>query len=197
MTDLVRYDDMVRAIGEAYEVDEVKEIRDRAKALETYFRLAQNTENERRACEIRLRAERRAGALLKEVEKAKASSGNQHTGKVDRSPDVTGPKTLADMGITKNQSAQWQKMAGIPEDQFEAALATGRATTTGLIKVPEAIKDPGSVWLWGTLGEFDRNGIMDRDINEIIDLWSDDGMGLRIEIIPRLIEWLKGAMVNE
>ena len=31
---------------------------------------AKNTEAERRACEIRLRAERRAGELLREMEKA-------------------------------------------------------------------------------------------------------------------------------
>ena len=55
---LVKYDAMCRAIDAAYHVDEVKDIRDKAVALETYARQAHNVEAERQACEIRLRAER-------------------------------------------------------------------------------------------------------------------------------------------
>jgi hypothetical protein len=40
------------------------DIRNQACALETYARLAQNVEAERRACEIRLRSERKAGQIL-------------------------------------------------------------------------------------------------------------------------------------
>ena len=32
------------------------------------------------------------------------------------------PKTLADQGITKDQSADWQKMGEIPDDEFEAEV---------------------------------------------------------------------------
>jgi len=39
-----------------------------ARALEVYAAQALNTDAERKACEIRLRAERRAGELLKEME---------------------------------------------------------------------------------------------------------------------------------
>ena len=70
-TSLVHYDAMCRAIEAAHAVDEVKDIRDKALALETYARQAKNIDAEWRACEIRLRAERRAGQLLKEIEKAK------------------------------------------------------------------------------------------------------------------------------
>jgi hypothetical protein len=58
---LVRYDAMCRAIDAAYEVDEAKAIRDQAIALEVYARQASNTEAERKASKIRLRAERKAG----------------------------------------------------------------------------------------------------------------------------------------
>jgi hypothetical protein len=75
-----------------------------------------NVEAERQACEIRLRAERRAGELLAESEKA---TGHRFgTG-----GSASSPPTLADQGISKRQSKDWQDLAKVPEDQFEAALA--------------------------------------------------------------------------
>jgi len=97
---MVRYDAMCRAIQEAYEVDEVKDMRDKAIAIQTYARQAQNVELERQACEIRLRAERRAGQLLKVMDKAKAAPGNQYSGPVQQD-DRSTPATLDDLGITK------------------------------------------------------------------------------------------------
>jgi hypothetical protein len=47
----------------AYKADEVKDICDKARALEICARQAQNVEAEQQACEIRLRAERKAGKL--------------------------------------------------------------------------------------------------------------------------------------
>jgi hypothetical protein len=69
-TALARYDAMCRAIEAAYKVDEVKDIRDQAIALEVYARQAQHVEAERKACEIRLRAERMAGALSAKLERS-------------------------------------------------------------------------------------------------------------------------------
>lgn len=48
--------------------------------MEAYFRQAKNTEAERRACEIRLRAERKAGQLLAKMEKAKGGQPYQSGG---------------------------------------------------------------------------------------------------------------------
>ena len=45
---LVRYDAMCRAIDAAFDVDEAKDIRDKAVAMEAYFLQAKNTEAERR-----------------------------------------------------------------------------------------------------------------------------------------------------
>jgi hypothetical protein len=61
---LAKYDGMCAAIAAAYEVDEVKEIRDRAVALQAYAYQARNFEAEHRCCEVRLRAERKAGGRV-------------------------------------------------------------------------------------------------------------------------------------
>jgi hypothetical protein len=93
-------------------VDEVKDIRDKAQALEIYQRQARNTDAEWKACEIRLRAERRCGQLLAEMEKARGARGNPggQGATIVRSHDAT-TQSLADLGITKTQSSRWQKLA--------------------------------------------------------------------------------------
>jgi hypothetical protein len=52
-TELIRYDAMCSAIAAAYQVDEVKDIRDKALAIEIYARQARNTEAETRAGSVR------------------------------------------------------------------------------------------------------------------------------------------------
>jgi hypothetical protein len=125
-TTLVRYDAMCRAIAAAYEVDEVKDIRDKARAIEMYARQAQNTEAERKACEIRLRAERKCGEMLSsEIDRAPRS----------RPTKMSDDATLSDLHISRDQSSQWQRLAAIPAEQFEADVTDPmwRPSTAGLI----------------------------------------------------------------
>src|SRR5215510_5875524 len=105
MTALVKYDAMCLAIDAAYKVDEVKDIRDKAMALEHYARQAKNVEAERRACGVRLRAERKAGKLLKQM----AMSGERDPGKGgDRKSQSRGSTVkLDDLGVSKSQSSRW------------------------------------------------------------------------------------------
>src|ERR1700755_3342709 len=95
---LAKYDAMCRAIGAAYKVDEVKAIRDKAVALEHYSRQAHNTEAERQACEIRLRAERKAGELLRKLNPHKAAGRPSK----NKSPRAT--NFLKANGISRDQS---------------------------------------------------------------------------------------------
>jgi len=59
------------AIDAAYEVDEVKAIHDQAKMYQACAHIAKNNDAEMRAYEIRMRTARKAGELLKVMEKAK------------------------------------------------------------------------------------------------------------------------------
>ena len=134
MSALTRYEAARFALAEVYRVDEVKDIRNQAIALAEYARQANDTELLRHATEIRLRAERRAGELLAETPKAigaRGSGSNQHQ---VRSPVATAPEsqTLAELGVTKTQSAKWQKLAALPEDKFEIRVEHAKARVEGM-----------------------------------------------------------------
>ena len=149
MSALVRYDEMCRAIEACHAVDEVKDIRDKAMALQHYARQAQDVETERKYIAIRLRAERRTGQLLKEIEKASAGRPpkNRSSGTTDFNARSSGatrqPQTLKEMGISKDQSSKWQKLADVPEEKFKEALADTSAppSTANIIRQHE--KDTG------------------------------------------------------
>ena len=102
------------------------------------------------------------GQLLAEVEKAKSALGNQYTGPVTRH-DRSTPATLDDLGISKNQSSQWQKLADVDEEFFEHAVKADRPTTSGIIAQTAGPREPRknvvsapALWFWGRLLDIER-----------------------------------------
>jgi hypothetical protein len=196
---------MCRAITEAHAVDEVKDIRDKARAIEMYARQARNTEAERQACEIRLRAERRCGEIYAMAAKAIGARGNPggQGAPIVRSDNVT-TQTLADLGISKQQSSDWQRLAAIPREVFEADLADRmwRPTTGGLLDRQDARErgplppplagDEDALWLWGVLIDFEERGrLLKRDPNELIATPMHDHMRDTLyELAPKIAAWL-------
>jgi site-specific DNA-methyltransferase (adenine-specific) len=120
MTKLVAYDAMVRAIAKAEKVDEVKDIRDKAQALEAYARQARDNEALNRAVRIRIRAER-AGQLLAQMkgrDELAKQGGDRKSNLTDSSLIV-----LDDLGISYYQASRWQKLAeGYTDSEFIALL---------------------------------------------------------------------------
>lgn len=129
MSALIRYEAARTALAEAHRVDEVKDIRDKAEAMAAYARQAKDQELILWATEIKVRAERRAGELLTNMEKATGSrfNGRSPDGEVRRSHDETSTK-LEDIGVSKVQSSRWQQLASMTEEHFEAAVATAKET---------------------------------------------------------------------
>ena len=88
-TALVQFDAARQALALATSIDEVKEIRDKAEALRAYVRQqGEGLEMQNQCAEIKLRAERRAGEILSEQERA--TGGGDMKSKNHRSHDVTG-----------------------------------------------------------------------------------------------------------
>jgi hypothetical protein len=69
-----------------------------------------NAEAERQACEIRLRAERKAGQLLK-----------PKPGKRAKDIIPQGDNKRIPEGISGKQSANWQKLGRVPQAEFDGA----------------------------------------------------------------------------
>jgi N6-adenosine-specific RNA methylase IME4 len=121
LTALIKYDAARTALAEAHRVDEVKDIRDKAVAMQAYARQAKDSTLITQATEIRMRAERRAGELLIEMEERgeRAQPGDKESG---RGKKPLSRPTLADLGINKTQSSRWQKLAALDDSHFEGKV---------------------------------------------------------------------------
>lgn len=185
----IHYDAMCRAIAAAYEVDEVKTLMDQARAIEIYAQQSQNLEAERQACEIRLRATRRLGALLEARAKAKGGRPSE-THRADRQV-----LPLAELGITRDLSSKAPRLAEVPEADFEQAVTgPARPSISGIIAaaVPPKVNpvDDRALWLWGRLQDFERNGLLDADPNALIETMLPHMELTTADYAPRVMAWL-------
>lgn len=118
-TALAVLEEVKLALSRCVDVRDVKEIRDRAKAVECYLKQSKESgEAQNQAARIKLFASRRAGELLKEMKE----NGQRDSG--GRGPIVESHRAtqLSDLGINKTQSSRWQSLASIPEERFEAFI---------------------------------------------------------------------------
>lgn len=192
-TGLVRYEAMCRAIAECVRVDEAQDIRNKSMALEAYYRQARNLGAEREAANVRLRAERRVGELLKELARADApnpSGRNQHEVTSVRETQPTQSPyaaALEEHGMSRQTASRFQALADIPAETFENALrAPEKPTTAGVLKHREAreqVRDPmqerkpgisdASLMLWGHLRDFETEGFFHADGCELFITMTD------------------------
>ena len=121
---VLKYDAACAAIAEAKTVDEVTDWVDKAAAVKEYGRRIKNRQIEIDAIEIRVKAQRRRGEILAEM----AEKGQIRRGQPKKvlSADDDISFTLKDLGVSRDESSEDQRLAAIPRDSFERLVARCR-----------------------------------------------------------------------
>lgn len=190
---LTIYNNAKSAIAEYKTVDEVKSFRDKALAVEAYAKQAQDFELEYDAAIARVRAERKCGSLLSDLDKPQGKRSDLNL--VERNDQV---KTLSEMGINKDQSSKWQQLAKMPEHEFETAINVGGAkpSTNSMLKKKDDIRekinslDKRAMACWGVLIGMEREDVFSRSIEENYNDMTD-AMKLDTDRIIKLLkQWV-------
>jgi hypothetical protein len=118
-TALAKLSHAERALAEAKTLDDLVAIRDTATAAKAYAEAAKlGTAAINHATEVKLRAERRAGEMLREMAKRGERAGLGRPSNKGRTAPF-----LSDLGISVHESKAWQRVADVPEPEFEDRLA--------------------------------------------------------------------------
>jgi len=117
--DLTHFDKARRELELATRIDEVKSIRDKAAAIQAYLKQSgESLEIQNMAAEIKIRAERRAGEILHEMDLHKGGRPSEN-----RSHREIGFPRLRDLDIDRNMSSRCQLIASIPQKDFDDRVA--------------------------------------------------------------------------
>ena len=147
-TALIQFDRARVALEKASTIDEVKDVRDQAEALRLYYRqTTEGLEMQNQCAAIKLRAERKAGEMLADNPEIQRGGSKFRDG------------TLEKLGVEKKQSHRWQKVADIPEKEFEDYIedtiaSDGELTTAGLLRRPDAALRVSESNEWYTPGAY-------------------------------------------
>lgn len=128
------------AIQKIDTIADARRLADVANAVAAFLKAQGDEEQAQQAKATSLWSQRRAGELLKAMPKNTGSRG-QLRGSVSGKPVVVPPDanvpTLGDLDISKNESARWQALADIPEEEFagyiDLRLARGYELTIGAL----------------------------------------------------------------
>lgn len=217
---LALYDRMCTAIAECSRVDEAKDIRDKAMALEAYYKQARNLDAEREAANVRLRAERRVGELLRELERTEPRDRNPagRAGMETLSDDGTkfqsiseqarckGPSpyaaTLAQQGISRQTAHKYQSLAAMPQADFDRALSGPEKPTTAAVlrhadarrqahnPAPAPRVSDDALWIWGRLRDFENNGYLTANTERLLDRMTDAMRADVLRLAPLVADFL-------
>jgi hypothetical protein len=178
------------ALADATTVEEIKQLRDQFSAAQQWAKDRRlGVENENKAAEWVLRAERKIGqALLSLKEEGRLREGTI-------SDDDSSRVTLTGLGLTLNESSNYQRVASLPDDLFENMIRVAKEARERIAKVnfyaqprekrdgPETPEDKGFetfragvYYLLGWkvkddgTGSFTKNGLMQLPDDELVQV---------------------------
>ena len=114
-----------RALETAKSLDDVLQIRDQARAVETFVKAAKESlAVSNQASEIKVRAERKAGEMIAGMKKAKPGPK-----KITDSVSANSKQQqLESIGLQERQARRFEEMARVPDDKFEELASAEKAT---------------------------------------------------------------------
>lgn len=112
----VTYEQAKIALASCERIDECWEWANKAEALATYAKMADDDSLRIMADRIQARAVRRMGELLKEFD------GRGHKPNTEGDHGISQRRAAADAGVSEHQQLQAVRVANIPAEQFEAAI---------------------------------------------------------------------------
>lgn len=120
------YETAKNALAECQAVDECKEWADKAAALASYAKQAEDLDLERMAARIRVRALRRAGELLKQVD----GRGDHWESKRDVAvPSISQRAIAGRAGMSERQQKTAVRIANVPPADFEKQVESPNPPT--------------------------------------------------------------------
>lgn len=117
------YENAKTALSNCASIDECQDWADKAAALASYAKMAEDDELMNMALRIRSRAIRRAGELLKQIEPAPnqhVAGAGAHTSRADAARDA---------GMSKHQQVQAIRVANVPLPVFERQVEGAKPPT--------------------------------------------------------------------
>lgn len=121
------YEQAKVALANCASIDECQQWADKAAALASYAKQADDTELEDMSKRIRARAIRRAGELLKQVEPN--AGGRPAKTSVATDTSFTRTDLAQSAGMSVRQQLNAIRVARVPQDQFDAAIESGKPAT--------------------------------------------------------------------
>ncbi|NKX40974.1 hypothetical protein HGG71_05755 [Rhodobacteraceae bacterium R_SAG2] len=120
------YEAARQALSECQGIDECQAWADKAAALASYAKQAEDETLLKMATRIKARAVRRAGELLKQIEPGQGARDGKR-GEGDHTPSRSDAARAA--GMSKHQQVQSTRVANVPKDDFEAQVESDKPPT--------------------------------------------------------------------
>lgn len=177
------------ALANCDQIDECKEWADKAAALASYAKQAEDDQLLNLSKRIKARALRRAGELLKQIDPSKGGRPAE-TG-VGTHTSFSRGDAAAEAGMSKHQQVQATRVANVPRETFESMVESDAPpTATKLAEIGTAKKPKPAVDLGGrdpkafnralhfvALIERYAGDLSAYDIGEILSCLDDDQRG--------------------